>query len=114
MHSLASFVVTVCICSDSRAALFKNVEEIELFVVWLFYYSASTAIGSSLSVPALASDPSADICRHFIHPDGALLLLLVRSVVRTLLGRAAEKADDKRIAPDEIISPFQPGRDKRL
>ena len=81
---------------------------------WLFYYSASTAIGSSLSVPALASDPSADICRHFIHPDGALLLLLVRSVVRTLLGRAAEKADDKRIAPDEIISPFQPGRDKRL
>ena len=41
MHSLASFVVTVCICSDTRAALFKTVEEIELFVVWLFYYFAN-------------------------------------------------------------------------
>jgi len=56
----------------------------------------NSAYAALLPVPALASDPPADICRPFSVPDDSVLLLLVRPNVRTLLGRGAEKAHDDR------------------
>jgi len=64
-----------------------------VLIQWLLsaLYCCSTC-STSLSVPSLASSPTADPRRRPIDPDGSLLLLLVRSVVGAVLGRRAKKA----------------------
>jgi len=49
-----------------------------------------------VSVSALAAHHSAHHRRHPIHPDGAVLLLLLRPVVRAVLGGQEEKAGGTR------------------
>jgi len=54
----------------------------------------NSASGSLLSVSSLAADHSAHHRHLAVAADDPMLLLRLRPVVRTLLGRGTKKADD--------------------